>query len=154
MTCWYVLIYQFDVVTFICHNDLNNLFYNGVTFWGMINKDLTEEKVIKILVYSCIILFDFFQKIVLFLNFSLCLDLYLSFKRPFYPNARRLAKYFAATILIVMVTMPATIGAVLESPSGLFKIFFQPLVLRTDNDKNIIGNKILESIASGEYTAH
>jgi hypothetical protein len=36
--------------------------------------------------------------------------------------------------------MPATRGAVLEAPDNLFKSFFDPLVIATDKDRNIIGS--------------
>jgi len=130
---------------------LHTWFYNTITLWGTISKNFTHEDAIKTLVYCIIILFDFFQKIVLFLNLSLCADLYLSFKTPFYPNGRRLTKYFIFTVAVVFITIPATRGAVLESPTGLFKNFFEPLIINTEQDPNIVGSALLRKIAAKDY---
>ena len=89
---------------------------------------------------------------MLFLNFSLCLDLYLSFKTPFFPNRRRLTKYIIGSVAIVLLTLPATQGAVLESPKDLFRYFFEPLVIKTDKDNKIIMSKMLKTIVSKEST--
>ena len=60
MTCWMVMMYQFDPMIVICETGMHDWLHNTITLWGSINTSFTKEKAIKTLVYSCIILFDLF----------------------------------------------------------------------------------------------
>lgn len=132
VTCWMVLLYQFDTVNFICKNGLDRLFVETLTLWGWITSSYEKKDASELLSYCVIVLFDLFQKMVLSLNFFLCIDLYLSFRTPFYPNRRRLTKYFIFSIIITLVTLPITISSDLLGPTELIKFYFEPVIFNTD----------------------
>ena len=49
--------------------------------------------------------FQLFQNVAVCMNAAMCIDLYLSFKNPFYPGGRRMRWYMAGTAVIVVIML-------------------------------------------------
>lgn len=133
-TCWVVLWYQVSFTRFICYFEINESY-----FWTMklIYPDFTMELAIKHLIQASISMYDCFQNATLFLNMFFCIDLYLTFINPFYPNGRRLNWYFAGTIAFVLILLPFSDGSLLM-PFDRYKEYDLPLVER----RSVIATKI------------
>jgi hypothetical protein len=71
------------------------------------------------------------------MNASMCFDLYLSFKNPFYPGYRRMKWYITFTILI-LILCAYTQKSFLMTPDEDFKMFVSGFIsiLTKENEDN------------------
>ena len=99
---------------------------------------------IKDLIKIPLVLYDICQMTSLFLNLFFCIDLYLTFRNPFYPNGRRLNWYFTGTAFFVVIFCCIT-TSVLMDPSSYFKEYLEPVI-----DDN---SKIADKISSRNFKA-
>ena len=70
-------------------------------------------------------MFDLFMVVAVCLSGFTCIDLYLSFKNPFYPGYYRMKFYLAGTVLLAMVITP-NIQSIMQDPNDLFDKYLLP----------------------------
>ena len=138
VTCQNAFVFQINAVEFVCYLGLNQVYFN--TF-KIFNSTLTMELAIKNLVDANITCFKIFQQIQLCLNACLCIDIYFTFKNPFYPSKRRMRMYYVATASIVLGIAPYT-QSMLLNQLDWFNHFIEPLLENREIYRNL-SNKTL-----------
>ena len=124
ITCQNAFIFETNTVDFVCYLGLNEYYFYTLK---LIKPNLTMEVAIRHLVDSNITSFKIFQQIQLCFNACLCIDIYLTFKNPFYPSKRRMVIYYISTGIVVVLIAPFT-QSVLLNNLDWFNHFIEPLV--------------------------
>ena len=128
-TCWVVMWHTIGPVRMTCYTGIN---YSYLWTIQWIIPSYTMEQAIKDIVGWPLQLYDVCQMASLFLNGYFCLDLYLTFRNPFYPNGRRLSWYFSGTIFFVILFKTLTTGVIMV-PDKFFSEYITPIL--ADNSK-------------------
>jgi len=108
----------------------------------MYNPNYKIIDAIKLLVKSNIANFDIFQITAVCLSAFTCLELFLSFKNPFYPGKRRMKFYLVGTIIITFI-MVFNLASMLASPNDAFERYELPFIyLSSDYQDRFIKDPI------------
>jgi len=146
-TSWSMMIWQFGTVNYVCYTKSHKLYSLTVMLWMYINswwysfdkpnlnsKDKEWERwslnKLELANFKC---FEVFQTVGVIFNSCLCLDLYLTYKSPFYPVNRRIKLYI--TLAIIMAIISSFVArSFLLTDSDIYKQFIKPLL----NNKIVI----------------
>jgi len=99
ISCYNLLIYIIGTPDFVCYFQIADLFH---TLIKIIKPSFELIDSVKMLCNANIIFFDSSQIIAVCMSIFTCIDLFLSFKNPFYPGNRRMKVYLFSTVVIML----------------------------------------------------
>lgn len=103
LSCSNLMVYMIGTPDFVCYFSLASLYQ---WTYSLINPSFTLLDSIKVLSKANSVNFDVFQIIAVSLSGFSCIDMYLSFKNPFYPGSRRMKIYLIGTAIILALVGP------------------------------------------------
>ena len=99
-SCWSSIIYTIGTHHVVCYLGMAQTLEGTMKIF---NKDYTILDAVKLLSMTNIQWFEFFQMVAICMNIAMCVDLYFSYKNPFYPGSRRMKFYLIGTALCVVI---------------------------------------------------
>ena len=88
---------------------------------------MSEKQALEILEQSNINIFKYFQYMGIIFNSCLCVDLYLTYKEPFYPIDRRI-KIYVITGVFVSFIMSWIAGTILQKDDEFYDQFIESML--------------------------
>jgi len=145
-TSWSMMIWQFGTVNYLCYTKSYKLYTLTVKLWMKINWWYSFDKPnlnsgskeweryslnkLELANFKC---FEIFQIVGVVFNSCLCLDLYLTYKSPFYPVNRRIKLYITLAVITSIISSFVA-RSFLLTDFDIYKQFIKPLL----NNKIII----------------
>jgi hypothetical protein len=126
-SCWSVLIWAVKTNDVTCYFGWAQTFHKAV--W-LLNRNFTVEDSIIVLNRANMIAYEMFQMIAVCMNAFMCIDLYFSYKNPFFPGKYRM-KYYLGGTLFILLTIGLFTKSWLLSPDQEFYQFVLPFFYKS-----------------------